>query len=207
MDQELIAKLRNRLAVARIARPSLERFAPSHARHHRFETAAPNSRHACVMVLLYPRAGHWHLPLVLRPQHFRHHRGQVALPGGAQDLGENLRETVLRELEEEIGVAASQVELLGTLTPFFVPASGFTLHPWVGWSRATPLFRPSQNEVAELIEAPLAPILDFSTFSSETREVAGQGAEVPYFAIGRHKVWGATCIVLGELATLLAEVG
>ena len=36
--------------------------------------------------------------------------------------------------------------------------------------------------------------------------IDGVSVQVPYFAIGPHKVWGATCIVLGELATVCARL-
>jgi 8-oxo-dGTP pyrophosphatase MutT (NUDIX family) len=154
------------------------------------------------MVLLYRDRDEWKFPLVLRPTHLKHHQGQIALPGGACDAGESLQETALRELNEELGVAANEVEVLGALTPFFVPASRFVVHPWIGWTPHPPAFRPNPNEVDELLVARLNPILDLSSLATEHRELAGQQVEVPYFTVGPHKVWGATCIVLGELATV-----
>ena len=203
MTPELILSVRSRLADRQPNRSMLERFAPSHARQQRFDAAPADARIASVIVLLYPDRDEWMFPLALRPSHMKHHQGQVALPGGACDPGESLEETARRELHEELGVTEG-VELLGPLTPFFVPASRFVVHPWVGWSRQRPLFQPNVNEVEELLEARLQPILNFSNLAVEWRELAGQRVEVPYFAVGQHKVWGATCIVLGELATICA---
>jgi 8-oxo-dGTP pyrophosphatase MutT (NUDIX family) len=153
-------------------------------------------------VLLYPRDNEWHLPLVVRTNHSTHHAGQVALPGGAHDLDESLAVTALRELHEEIGVPPTSVELLGRLSSFYVPVSGFQVHPWLGWTPTTPSFHPNPAEVQELLETPVRPILNLSTLACESREIRGQKSEVPYFNVGEHKVWGATCIVLGELAAL-----
>lgn len=206
MSSALIDSIRSRLA-ARQPDPSvLDRFAPSHTRRQRFDVPPSDARIASVIVLLYPDRGEWRFPLVLRSTHLKHHQGQVALPGGACDLGESLQETALRELNEEIGVAATNVEVLGALTSFFVPASRFVVHPWVGWTSQPPTFQPNPNEVQELLEARLTPILDLSALATEHREFAGQQVEVPYFTIGPHKVWGATCIVLGELATVCEEL-
>ena len=204
MSFAVIDSLRSRLAERPPNPPVLERFAPSHTHRQRFEAAPSDARLASVMVLLYRERDEWKFPLALRPNHLKHHQGQVALPGGARDAGEHLKETALRELHEEFGVAATDVDVLGALSPFFVPASRFIVHPWVGWTRRRPIFQPNANEVQELIEVRLAPILDLSAFSTEQRELAGQQVEVPYFAVGTHKVWGATCIVLGELATVCA---
>jgi len=202
MSIALIDSLRSRLDGRQPDRPILERFAPSHTRRERFDSTPSGARPASVMVLLYWDRGEWKFPLVLRPTHLKHHHGQVALPGGACDPGERSHETALRELNEELGVATSEVEILGALSSFFIPVSRFIVFPWVGWTERRPTFRPSPNEVEELLEARLTPILDLSTLATETRELAGQQVEVPYFTVGPHKVWGATCIVLGELATV-----
>ncbi len=60
--------------------------------------------------------------------------GQIAFPGGRyRPLDGDLKETVLRELEEETGVGGDAVELLGTLPPVS-PANVPTLKvtPFVG---------------------------------------------------------------------------
>ena len=202
MSFALIDALRIRLAGRQPDRSVLERFAPSHARRQRFDAVPSDARLASVMVLLYRDRDEWKFPLLLRPIHLKHHQGQVALPGGACDPGESLQETALRELHEELGVTATEVEVLGSLTPFFVPASRFLVHPWVGWTPQPPNFQPNPNEVEELLEVRLSPILDLSALATEHRELAGQQVEVPYFTVGPHKVWGATCIVLGELAVI-----
>jgi 8-oxo-dGTP pyrophosphatase MutT (NUDIX family) len=200
MNHDFVYSLRARLAERPTGAAALERFAPSHTRDLRFQPPPTDARNACVLVLLYPRGGELYLPLVVRPGRLRHHGGQVALPGGAHEPGESLSDTALRELEEELGVPKAGVELMGRLSPFFVPVSGFQVHPWVGWTPDTPSFRTDPAEVEELLETPAVPILDLSTFGREWREIRGEQSEVPYFAVGQHKVWGATCIVLGELA-------
>ena len=202
MSFALIDSIRSRLDGRPPDRPVLERFAPSHTRRQRFDPAPSGARLASVMVLLYRGRDEWKFPLILRPTHLKHHQGQVALPGGACDAGETVQETALRELHEELGVAATEVEVLGALTSFFVPASRFIVHPWVGWTPQPPNFQPNPNEVEELLEVRLSPILDLSALATEHRELAGQQVEVPYFTVGPHKVWGATCIVLGELAVI-----
>ncbi len=201
MNSSLPDELRARLSLWRTDRTIIARFAPSHTRDQRFNAPPADARPAAVLALIYPRGGQWHVPLIVRPSDAKHHQGQVALPGGACDPGESTDQTALRELEEELGVPAAQVELLGSLTPFFVPASRFFVHPWVGWTYHA-AFCPNPSEVADLIECPLGPIVDLSALSTETRRLGGQDAEVPYFAISAHRVWGATCIVLGELAAV-----
>jgi 8-oxo-dGTP pyrophosphatase MutT (NUDIX family) len=206
MNWGFVDALRVRLADRSSVIPAIERFAPSHTRALRFQPPPLGARQASVIALLYPRNDQWHLPLLVRTNHLKYHGGQVALPGGAHEPHETLWDTALRELHEELGIPPTSVQLLGSLTPFFVPVSAFQVHPWVGFTSGTPAFQPSPAEVEQLLETPAAPILNLSTLRNERREIRGQSSEVPYFSIGPHKVWGATCIVLGELATLCSEL-
>jgi 8-oxo-dGTP pyrophosphatase MutT (NUDIX family) len=58
-------------------------------------------------------------PRFLMVRQYRHGSGQVTLefPGGAVEPGEDPREAVLRELEEETGRRAAVIEPLGILSP------------------------------------------------------------------------------------------
>src|SRR5262245_19013618 len=154
MNQKFIDELRIRLLRPTADAAAIrDRFAPSHAR--RFPLSAPDgTRKAAVIVLLYPRDAQWDIPLLVRTSDLKHHRRQIALPGGAEEPGESPAETALRELEEELGVARSSVEVLGQLSKVYVPISGFEVHPCVGWTQHTPSFRPNRAEVAELLETP-----------------------------------------------------
>ena len=84
------------------------------------------------------------IPLTVRATTLARHAGQVSLPGGAKDPGETLVEAALREASEEIGLDAASVRVLGELTPIHVLVSGFTLHPIVGVTDASPDFSRRQ---------------------------------------------------------------
>src|SRR5262245_26833582 len=73
-----------------------------------------------VLILLYPDRGEIRFPLMKRPEYLGAHSGQVSLPGGKAEEGETAVETALREGEEEIGIRSGDVEVIGTLSPFFV---------------------------------------------------------------------------------------
>ena len=45
-----------------------------------------------------------------------HHKGQVSLPGGMVENGESRETAALRETNEEIGVSADQIQLIGSRT-------------------------------------------------------------------------------------------
>ncbi len=164
-------------------------------------------RRAGVLLLLYPDKGEWRFPLTLRTEGLATHQGQVSLPGGAWEPGDpNLQHTALRETEEELGVPAETLQVLGKLTPLYIPPSDFCIHPFVAVVDAPPAFQPDPTEVAQVLETPLRALLDPAVRQWEERPVRGVLSRIPYFAIGEHKVWGATAMVLAEFAACLERL-
>ena len=163
----------------------------------------PACKQAGVLVLLYPLNGQLCFPLTKRPESVEYHKGQISLPGGACENGEPLCQTALRETQEEIGVAASSVELIGELSFMYVPPSNFCIHPFVGYTSRRPEFCLAEVEVAELIEAPIATLLDPAMARVEEWEIRGGIWPVPFYQFGPHKVWGATAMILAELVAML----
>ena len=172
-----------------------------------WEEAEPDCPKAGVLVLLYPRRGRLHLLLTRRTELVLHHRGQISLPGGTRHEGETFEATALRETTEELGIPLEGARVLGRLTPLFIPPSNFCVYPTVAWLAEAPgSFRPQPDEVAEVIEAPLDALLDPSAVVSETWVFEGRTMLVPYYALGEHKVWGATAMILAEFLRLLRDI-
>jgi 8-oxo-dGTP pyrophosphatase MutT (NUDIX family) len=150
-----------------------------------------------------------HIALTVRGSGLRNHTGQVSLPGGRVEEGETFEAAALREATEEIGIDPGAVELLGRLTPLHIPASGFLLHPIVGYTSMRPAFQRAEWEVARIIEAPVTRLSEPALTRREirTRVVNGQSidVDVPYFDIDGEKVWGATAMVLSEFCAILTS--
>lgn len=157
-----------------------------------------------VLILLYPKDGQLYLVLTHRTDRVADHKGQISLPGGAQEAKDrSLEETALRETEEELGVNQQGLEVLGALTPLYIPVSDYLIHPYVAFCMERPRFYPDPVEVAELLEVPLAVLLDPAARGEEEWELHGSLVHVPFFQVGGNKVWGATAMVLSELVALL----
>jgi 8-oxo-dGTP pyrophosphatase MutT (NUDIX family) len=164
----------------------------------------PACKQAGVLILLYPLDGQLCFPLTKRPESVEYHKGQISLPGGSQENGESLYQTALREAQEEVGVAADSVELIGQLSQLYVPPSNFCIRPFVGYVAQRPNFQIEAVEVAELIEAPLGALFDPATARMEDWEMRGGVWPIPFYQFGPHKVWGATAMILSEFAAMLA---
>lgn len=156
-----------------------------------------------VVLLLYPHRQHLHLVLTRRADTLSNHKGQISLPGGQRDPGETPEVTALRELHEELGIEPDQVDVLGRLTPLYIPPSNYCIYPVVGYVAERPCFRPNPAEVAHVLEVPLSALLDPDTVREEEWSLRDEAVRVPFFAIAGHKVWGATAMVLAEFVELL----
>ena len=155
-------------------------------------------------MLLYRRRGGLVLPLTRRTDKLQMHKGQISLPGGAREPQDpTFVQTALRETGEELGIPAGAVDVLGPLTPLFIPVSAFCVYPYVGYARQAVPLQPDANEVAEVIEVSVEHLLDPATRQEEIHWRDNQRFEVPTYRVGDHRVWGATAMILAELLTLL----
>ncbi len=163
----------------------------------------PDARPAAVLVLLYPVEGCWHVPLTLRAADLACHAGQISLPGGAVEPGETGRQAAIREFHEELGAEGCDLQMLGRLTPLYVRASNFRVVPWVAAAAERPHWKPCPCEVAQLLEVPLSHLCDEANLDNHPREYRGQPYTAGHITWQSHRIWGATCMILGELVTLL----
>jgi len=161
-------------------------------------------RQGGVLILLYPHKEQVHLVLTRRTETVENHKGQISLPGGRREGDEPIEQTALREAQEELGVAPREVEVLGTLTPLYIPPSDFCITPVVGWTGARPDWQPDAVEVAQVLEIPLRLLADPATVHQETWQRGELTMQVPYFMVRGHRVWGATAMVLSEFLAILA---
>ena len=206
MNKKLPQWLADRLAEPLPGPMVGSRFEPHPRPWRHYDVAPPEARAAAVLLLLYPHDGQWHVPLTLRPSHLAAHAGQVSLPGGAVEPGETTAQAAIREFHEELGADDQPIDLLGTLSPLYVEASNYTVTPWVAAAGSRPPFVPNPAEVEEVLEMPLRDLLDPSHFGSEPQQYEGQAYAAPHFLFQSHRIWGATCMILGELATVLEKI-
>lgn len=162
-------------------------------------------RPGAALALFYPREGRLHFVLTVRARHLPSHRGQVSFPGGAVEPGESIAEAALREGEEEVGLDPAAVRIAGALTALHIPASGYVLHPVVGFADTAPRLRGSEGEVDRVLEVPFGHLLDRSRLRVEQRMLRDLTCEVPYFDLEGEKVWGATAMALAELLWALGH--
>jgi len=150
------------------------------------------------------------LPIVLRPeptvlltlrtQHLSTHSGQIAFPGGkVDDTDTDAVAAALREAQEEIGLAAPFVEVLGQL-PVYVTGSAFHVTPVVALISPDMILCPNPFEVADVFEVPLAYLMNPA--HHRHHRATWQGVQREWLSMPYHDatterfIWGATAGML-----------
>lgn len=197
--------LQENLAGPLPGRPAQARMAPLPRPGWRpDDRAAEPARQSGVLVLIYRHCGQLHIPLILRPTYDGAHSGQVSFPGGGQEHRDaDLTETALRETYEELGIPPKNVKILGKLTDLYIRPSNYEVYPTVGMLTAKPTFRPNPEEVVRVLEVPLADLLNPAIQRREEWRLSDRSALVPFFAIQKEAVWGATAMILSELLAVI----
>ena len=154
-------------------------------------------------MLVYPKEGEPHLLLNKRSESVEDHKGEVSFPGGRMDEGDgSLLDTALREAHEEVGVRPGDVRVLRRLEDVET-STGYRVSPFLGTIHEGYPFVVSTVEVAELVEVPVAALLDGSTIRDETRIEDGVPVSRPNYAYDGHLIWGATARIVTDLLELL----
>jgi 8-oxo-dGTP pyrophosphatase MutT (NUDIX family) len=163
-----------------------------------------------VVILLYADgAGNVCFPLIQRPTYNGAHSGQIGLPGGKFEHGDkDLVHTALREMEEEIGVGARQVEVIGKLSPLYIWVSNFNVQPVIAYTEGTPTFHPDPTEVTEILPVRLSDLVRSESAKKQMVQASGNiSIEAPTFSVQNKIVWGATAMVLSEFFYVLRRRG
>ena len=164
-----------------------------------------NLKPAAVLIVLFPKDQSLHFYLTKRTDKVQHHKSQISLPGGAKETGESLQDTALRETTEELGIQLDSDAIIGKLTPFSIPVSGYRVHPFIAWCDFIPKVKPDPAEVEQVLILALNSLLDNSIYHTEKRQYNGTNYNAPYFQFPEGKVWGATAMILSELKYILRD--
>ncbi len=186
----LVGQLRTRLA----------------ALDHQIESeweAAP----AAVLVPLHQLDGEWRLLYTRRTDAVDVHRGQVSFPGGRHELGETAVQAALRESEEEIGLGAADVQILGELNPLLT-VTQFVVTPVVGVLPWPYSLTTNPAEVARCFGVPIKWLADPSNLDIEYRQPMVPGPKIPVYHFkpyDQEVIWGVTARITMSLLELLTD--
>lgn len=150
-------------------------------------------RQSAVMIPLFENEGNWHVLLTNRSNNLVEHRGQVAFPGGAKDReDQDLQETALREMYEEVGILPEKVRVYGHLGEIKI-VTGYIVSLFVGKVPWPYDLRINPDEVESTFTVPLKWLANPQHRTIEYRRYAGREIPVIFFDdYEGHQLWGAS---------------
>lgn len=169
--------------------------------------------HAAVLVLLFERHGDTATLLIRRSLSLATNPGDMAFPGGRLEPGERALDAALREAEEEVGLSAGFVSVLGRLPAVTRGPRGDSVVPYVGVVAGEPTVRAEPGEVDGIIEVALSDLAGEGSYWEEIWQIPGAGTRLlAFFAhcepLADDVVWGMTAMVLrGLLSAVLVQDG
>lgn len=164
---------------------------------------------AGVMAVFYPGTeGFTQLVLILRKSYKGVHSNQIGFPGGrVEDVDRDLKETALRETEEEVGIPRNEIQVIKKLSELYIPPSNFSVQPFLGIVEKYPSMVPQETEVEEILEVRLSDFLDDRNIITQNLSTSyAKNIDVPAYKLNGHIVWGATGMMLSEIRELLLKI-
>jgi len=151
------------------------------------------------------REGEHYLLFTKRADHLGEHPGQMSFPGGGREPEDaSIRETALREANEEIALEADEADVIGQLDDIRT-ITEYAVTPFVA-RVPDRTYVPDEREVAEIAVLSLSGILDPDNYEYERREHPYYGdVVIHYFRVDGYTVWGATGRIVVDLLELTTD--
>jgi 8-oxo-dGTP pyrophosphatase MutT (NUDIX family) len=164
-----------------------------------------NYKQSAVFALLFQEEQSINLLLTQRHQYEGKHSGQISFPGGKkEDLDADLLQTAFRETFEEVGITEQNIELISALSPLYIPVSNFFVQPYLGFAHSLQELSINEREVKSIIKLPIQDLNNPALLKIKKIEASsGLFLTVPAFEVGDHVIWGATAMMLREIAELI----
>lgn len=168
------------------------------------ELTVPGRRLAAILLPLYRHNGDYGVVFTKRSETVPHHRGQMSFPGGGYETQDGtLRQTALRESQEEIGLQTAHVRVLGQLDDLLTSNSNYLVRPFVGTIPYPYSFIVDRRETASIVEVPLRFLRQHNPRGEECREFGGREVRSIFFEYQEHVIWGTTGKILKQFLDLL----
>lgn len=181
---------------------------------------------ASVLIPIVYVDGEEHILFQTRSTDLKAQPGEVSLPGGKMESGETPKQSAVRETCEELGVAESDIEIIGQ-SDFFVSPIGAILHPFVGRLNYYEKYNYNKDEVKDVFMVPLkffkenepetyrnssqvSPSPDFPFEyiekympNSENFKFLKREYEVYFYVYENRLIWGMTAAIIKNFIELM----
>ena len=157
---------------------------------------------AAVLILLHQTSEDLNVIYCLRSNNLPTHAGEVAFPGGKREEKDaTLRDTALREAQEEVNLGLKDVEVLGEISSV-QSRFGLSVTPYIGILKSNSLIADGK-EIAEVFSVPLNFIKDNMQKEQKSENWDNKKVFFPFFEFENKMVWGLTAYMTVEFLKLL----
>lgn len=169
---------------------------------------------AAVLFSIIPHVNKpYELILIHRSSMGTRHRGEMSFPGGKfeSNVDNSLKDTALRETEEEIGVPKNNIRIIGCLDDF-PTISKFIVTPFLGLIRNNQKLKRDEREVQKIVKVPIDFFINKSNFMEQEFEIGNEKYPVFYFNFlnqenGKtYTIWGATAFLITFFLELVYNI-
>ncbi len=203
---EIAEILKNRLAKELPGENSHRKMAPMVRPSASEALNYPDTRISAVLVLLFQMELEWNTLLILRSSYDGVHSNQVAFPGGKSEPEDlSLEHTALREANEEVGINQNDIEIIGSLSPLYIPPSKSLVTPYIGITDNIPEIKMDTKEVEETFFVKLSSLFEPSIKKEVTIKRKSHQFNVPAYVYNNYTIWGATAMMIRELEDILSN--
>lgn len=145
----------------------------------------------------------YELILIHRSNMGTRHRGEMSFPGGKFEPqeDESLKDTALRETEEEIGVPRSNIRIIGCLDDF-PTISKFIVTPFLGLISNDQKLVRDEREVQKILKVPIDFFINKINFAEQEFDVGDERFPVFYYHYFNEEnsqtytIWGVTAFLI-----------
>ncbi|MFX1289224.1 MAG: NUDIX hydrolase [Promethearchaeota archaeon] len=143
------------------------------------------------------------LILIHRSELGTRHRGEMSFPGGKFEdrKDKTLKDTALREAEEEIGVPRENIKIIGCLDDF-PTMTKYIITPFVAIIDKNQELNRQESEVQKILKIPINFFTSKTQFREQAINIDGNKFPVFYFNYidqkngKKYTVWGATAYMI-----------
>lgn len=176
-----------------------------------------NMKRAAVAILLVDIEEETKIVFQVRAFHMRSQPGDISLPGGQIEKNENPKETVKREVCEELGLSEDDFEIVTPLD-ILVTHYGLIVHPFLGYIKNYNNIRINENEVDHIFLASIDKLININPIKNVSKIYVERNEDFPYYLINggekykfkeglykslfynyeEYTIWGMTALIIED---------
>jgi len=152
-----------------------------------------------VLILIFTSNNKEEILFLKRSNNLELHKGEICFPGGSyENRDQNLLSTAYREVEEEVGIKKSDINVLSFLDDE-ITRTGFIIKPFVGVINKQVKIKIDNKEIIDYFKLPIEEFKKNENIRYFYNAVNNNLEKKVSYSIQGRVIWGATANILNQL--------